>query len=76
MSDPKKAEQLWDPSYERWFPGGPGDPSLVLIQVSVERAEYWEAPALTWPLMAGFVVMAPEQRDDPEFHARVVLKDG
>jgi general stress protein 26 len=76
VSDPKKAEQLWDPSYQRWFPGGPGDPSLALIRVSVERAEYWDAPALTWLFEAGFVVMAPEQRDNAEFHARIVLKKG
>jgi hypothetical protein len=45
----------------------------ALIKVTVELAEYWAAPALTWPLSAGFVVMAPEQRDDPRFHARIVL---
>jgi general stress protein 26 len=73
VSDPQKAEQLWDPSYLRWFPGGPDDPSLVLIRVRVERAEYWDAPALTWPFEAGFVVLAPEQRDNPEFHARITL---
>jgi general stress protein 26 len=74
VSDPQRAEQLWDPSYGEWFPGGPGDPSLALIRVSVERAEYWDAPALTWPFVAGFVVLAPEQSDNPEFHARMVLK--
>jgi general stress protein 26 len=74
VSDPKKVEELWDPSYQYWFPGGASDPHLALIRVSVERAEYWDAPALTWPLMAGFVVLAPEQRDNPEFHARIVLK--
>jgi general stress protein 26 len=72
--DPKKVEELWDSSYRAWFPGGPSDPDLALIRVSVERAEYWDAPALTWPFVAGFVVLAPEQRDNPEYHARVVLK--
>jgi general stress protein 26 len=74
VSDPKKAEELWDASYQRWFPGGPSDPDLALIRVSAERAEYWEAPTLTWPFVAGFVVTAPDQTDDPEFHARIVLK--
>lgn len=76
VSDPQKAEQLWGPSYLRWFPEGPADPSLALIRVRVEQAEYWDAPALTWPSEAGFVVLAPEQRDDPDFHARIVLKQG
>jgi general stress protein 26 len=71
--DAKKVQQLWDPSYQAWFPAGPNDPDLALIKVSVETAEYWSAPALTWPLSAGFVVMAPAQRDDPQFHARIVL---
>jgi general stress protein 26 len=74
VSDPKKVEELWDPSYQGWFPGGPGDPHLVLIRVGVERAEYWVAPDLTWPFVAQFVVLAPEQRDNPEYHARIVLR--
>lgn len=73
LSNVKKAEELWDPSYLSWFPGGPGDPSLVLIRVSVERAEYWEAPALTWPFEAGFVALGPEQRDNPMFHAKISI---
>lgn len=74
LVDKRKAEELWDPSYHAWFPGGPSDPDLALIRVTVELAEYWAAPALTWPLSAGFVVMAPAQRDDPRFHARIVLE--
>ncbi len=73
LVDQSKAKKLWDPGYQTWFPGGPSDPDLALIKVTVELAEYWAAPALTWPLSAGFVVMAPGQRDDPRFHARIVL---
>jgi hypothetical protein len=74
VSDSKKVEDLWDPSYQRWFPGGPSDPGLALIRVRVERAEYWDAPPLTWPFQAGFILMAPEQVNDPEFHARIVFQ--
>jgi hypothetical protein len=73
--DQAKAEALRDPSYQAWFPGGPSDPDLALIKVTVELAEYWAAPALTWPLSAGSVVMAPDQRDDPRFHATIVLDE-
>ena len=76
LVDQRKAEELWDPAYHAWFPGGPSDPDLALIKVTIERAEYWAAPALTWPLSAGFVVMAPAQRDDPRFHAKIVLLQG
>ena len=29
--DQAKAEELWDPSYQAWFPGGPSDPDLAEI---------------------------------------------
>jgi general stress protein 26 len=72
--DRAKARELWDPSYDAWFPGGPSDPTLALIKVVVELAEYWAAPAHTWPLSAGFVDMSAEHRNDPRFHARIVLR--
>ena len=45
ITDQKKAQELWDPSYEQWFPQGASDPSLILIRVTVEQAEYWHAPS-------------------------------
>ena len=50
LFDQEKASELWDPSYEKWLPGGPHDPSLVLVRVAVEDAEYCDAPSATWPL--------------------------
>jgi general stress protein 26 len=72
VGDPKKAEELWDGRYDQWFPDGPSDPSLILIRVTVEQAEYWHASAVS-PLEAAFVVLAPERRYDPEFHSKVAL---
>ena len=71
ITDPKKAHELWDPSYEQWFPQGTSDPSLILIRVTVEQAEYWHAPSSVFTLQAGFVVLAPERRDNPEFHSKI-----
>ncbi len=73
ITDPEKAHQLWDPSYEQWFPEGASDPSLTLIRVTVEQAEYWHAPSSAFTLQAGFVVMAPERRENPEFHAKIAM---
>ena len=73
ISDPKKAQELWDPNYEQWFPQGAGDLSLILIRVTVEGAEYWHAPSSTLTLDAGFVVLAPERRHNPEYHSRIAL---
>ena len=71
FSDRAKASELWDTTFQEWLPGGPDDPSLVVARVTVERAEYWDAPSSTWPLEAGFSVLAPHKRDDPEYHATI-----
>ncbi len=36
-------EQLWNPSFKAWFPGGKEDPSIRVLRVTVEQAEYWES---------------------------------
>jgi hypothetical protein len=43
--DPEKMRQLWTPWVEPWFPYGLDDPDLGLLEVTVEDAEYWHAPA-------------------------------
>lgn len=45
LKDRNKAEQLWNPTVQAWFPGGLDDPHLALIKVSMESAEYWDAQA-------------------------------
>ncbi|MBG0740197.1 pyridoxamine 5'-phosphate oxidase family protein [Paeniglutamicibacter antarcticus] len=44
IEDRAKAEQLWNPIVEAWFPQGPGTPGLVLIRVESESAQYWDTP--------------------------------
>jgi general stress protein 26 len=73
ISDQKKAGDLWDERYQQWFPRGPSDPALILIQVTVEQAEYWDASSSASLLEAGFVVLAPERRDNPEFHSKIAM---
>jgi hypothetical protein len=73
LSDRMKAEELWDPSFQEWLPGGPQDPSLLLVRFRVDRAEYWDAPSATWPLEAGFSVFSPEARENKEHHAKIDL---
>jgi general stress protein 26 len=43
--DPEKMKQLWTKWVEPWFPDGLNDPDLGLLEVTVEDAEYWDAPA-------------------------------
>jgi len=42
IDDPERIKQLWQSAWEPWFPEGAGDPSLVLLEIDPERAEYWD----------------------------------
>jgi general stress protein 26 len=45
VRDAQKAQQLWSPLLKAWFPNGPTDPTVALIKVTVNEAEYWEGPS-------------------------------
>ena len=40
--DPALVRRLFQPDWKIWFPKGPDDESIALIEMQVERAEYWE----------------------------------
>lgn len=41
------AAELWRPEYSRFFPGGVEDPDLILLKVTINSAEYWDAEGRT-----------------------------
>ena len=43
VDDRAKAEELWNPMLKAWFPDGLETPSLTLVKVQGETAEYWES---------------------------------
>lgn len=43
VDDKKKLDELWSVAYRAWFPDGKDDPDIVLLEVRVETAEYWES---------------------------------
>lgn len=43
--DRAKIHELWKPMHAAWFPQGKDDPEIMAIQVTVEEAEYWDAPS-------------------------------
>ncbi len=45
VKDKAKIEELWSPILKAWFPEGLDDPSLCLLKIGVEQAEYWDAPS-------------------------------
>ena len=42
VRDRERVERLWKLAWKAWFPQGKDDPSLVLIHLATERAEYWD----------------------------------
>jgi general stress protein 26 len=43
-NEPGIIDQLWQPTYRAWFPGGREDPDLQVLRMEVECADYWDAP--------------------------------
>jgi general stress protein 26 len=37
-------DRLWNPTYRAWFPDGAADQDVAVLSVTVERADFWEAP--------------------------------
>lgn len=44
VDDRAKAAELWNPFLKAWFPDGLDTPTLTLIKVHAESAEYWDSP--------------------------------
>jgi general stress protein 26 len=59
-------KRLWKPDWKAWFPNGPDDPSLCLIKLDVEHAEYWEPEGgrarVLVNMVKAFVTKEPAQK--------------
>jgi general stress protein 26 len=44
VDDVAKKKELWNGGVEAWLPQGPEDPSVVLVRVDGDSAEYWDTP--------------------------------
>ncbi|QDV33221.1 pyridoxamine 5'-phosphate oxidase family protein [Tautonia plasticadhaerens] len=42
VQDRQRAERMWTPAYEAWFPKGLDDPELALIRVEADKGEFWD----------------------------------
>jgi len=42
--DPALIRRLWHPTYRAWFPGGAGDREAIVLQVVINKVNYWEPP--------------------------------
>jgi|GEM_PF-2009405 len=43
ITDRAITAKMWRPAFKRWFPGGVGDPRLLLVRFSPYDAEFYEA---------------------------------
>ncbi len=74
VNDKEKIEELWNPILKAWFPKGLDDPTLILLKVSVEQAEYWDSTSSTVVQVGGFVkALVTGERADGGDHGRVNL---
>lgn len=44
VNDRQKIRDLWNDGLKAWFPNGPDDPNISLLQVKPVKAEYWDRP--------------------------------
>ena len=44
VEDAAKKKELWNTFTEAWFPEGQDDPSVVVVKVSGDSAQYWDSP--------------------------------
>lgn len=44
VDDVAKLEELWNTFTGAWLEGGPDNPENVLVRVTADTAEYWDAP--------------------------------
>jgi general stress protein 26 len=70
--DPEKMKELWTRWVEPWFPDGPDDPDLALLEVTVDDAEYWDAPASKTQRLFGLAkALSTGSTDQLGEHAKV-----
>lgn len=42
LQDRELAKRLFKPAWKLWFPEGADDPTITIVELQVENAEYWE----------------------------------
>jgi general stress protein 26 len=55
VRDPAVVRAHWSEAMRTWFPKGKEDPDLAILKVSVDQAEYWDAPSSTMVYLYGYV---------------------
>jgi general stress protein 26 len=67
VDDAERKAELWNTFTEAWFPEGQDDPSVVVVKVSGESAQYWDSPgrlAMTLDMVKARVTGNPPKSGD------------
>lgn len=74
VTDRQKIEELWNPIYKAWFPKGLDDPTICLLKVDVEQAEYWDSSSSSLVQLFGFVkAITTGKQADPGDNEKINL---
>lgn len=72
LRDTALQRELWTESARVWFPGGPEDEALGVIEVTLEGAEYWDSPSSFAVHAYGYVkALATGRSPNPGENAKV-----
>ena len=72
VGDVAKKKELWNSGVEAWLPQGPEDPSVVLVKVNGDSAEYWDSPGNRLATAYSFVE-AKVTGDQPDTGEKAVV---
>ncbi len=67
VDDAERKKELWNTFTEAWFPEGQDDPSVVVVKVAGESAQYWDSPgrvAMTLDMVKAKVTGNPPKAGD------------
>lgn len=74
VTDRAMIEEQWNPIYKAWFPDGLDDPTICLLKITVERAEFWDSSSSTFVQVAGFIkALTTGKRADGGDHEQLQL---
>lgn len=76
LRDQAKIDELWSDALKAFFPNGKDDPNLVLLEVSVRTAEYWEGPSSLIGKLLTFVVARATGREEVMGENRILDMTG
>jgi general stress protein 26 len=72
LRDREKIHELWNLWARPWFAKGADDPDLGLLEVTVDQAEYWDAPASRMQRLLGLAAaMSSGHTDQLGEHGRI-----